>query len=88
MINLIFVTKTRALYMIVIKERTILWNDQQSGLHQLYPTPDIYAIKVGGKPTEEELKEYNMCKTEKELAAFCIRDATQNGSKLIKMQEK
>ena len=52
----------------------------------LYPTPSPKALKVGGKPSIEDLKEYAMCKTEDELVAFIIRDCKINGAKLIKKE--
>ena len=74
--------------MVSIKEKQIFWNDQKSGVHELWPTPDMYALRIGGLPTEEEVKEYEMCKSEKELAAFCIRDCAKKGIKLVRMDEK
>jgi hypothetical protein len=84
-INLIFQVQAKV-FMIRIDGKSIYWNDEKSGLHRLYPTPDIVAVRMGGKPTEQELKEYNLCKTEDELASFIIRDCLQKGFKLIKRE--
>lgn len=85
--NLIFTAGTKLL-MIRISNHDIFWNDAKNGLHRLYPTPDEYAVRMGGQPTREELAEYNMCKTEQELAAFCIRDCQRKGIKLVKVESK
>jgi len=74
-------------FMILISGREIFWNDCRSGIHKLYPTPSKEAIHLFGRPTKEEVEEYKMCKNEKELSAFCIRDAKKVGAKLIKMEE-
>jgi hypothetical protein len=82
--NLIFATG-RELFMIRIDGSEIFWNDKKSGIHRLYPTPDRFALRMGGSPTPQELEEYNMCKTEDELASFCIRDCESKGLKLVRV---
>lgn len=84
--NLVFIVGGRQLFMIRISGRDIFWNDKLSGLQMLYPTPSAKALKMGGKPTAQELEEYNMCKTEEELASFVIRDCKKKGAKLIKRE--
>lgn len=86
-INAIFLAGARNLFMIRIDGKKIFINEAKAGVHELYPNPDAYALRIGGKPTKEEIEEYNMCKTEKELLAFCIRDCQAKGAKLIKTQE-
>lgn len=72
--------------MIRIDGREIFYNDKLSGLQKLLPTPSKFALKMGGKPTKEELEEYNMCKTEEELSSFVIRDCKRKNAKLIKRE--
>jgi len=85
-INLVFIAGGREIFMIRIDGRDIFWNDKKSGLQMLYPTPSKFALKLGGKPSNEDLKEYNLCKTEEELASFVIRDCKKNNAKLIKRE--
>lgn len=75
------------MFMIVIRGREIYYNDKINKLQMIYPTPSEKAIELSGKPTEEEVKEYELCKTEKELASFVIKDCLKSGAKLIKMEE-
>lgn len=86
MIRLVFLAGQNKVFMILIKNREIYYNDQMSGVQMLYPTPSKRAIELGGEPSKEDMEEYNMCKTESELMAFVIRDANKTGSKLIKHQ--
>ncbi len=85
-INLVFIAGGRNIFMIRISGRDIFWNDKLSGVHMLYPTPSEKALKMGGEPSKEDLEEYNMCKTEEELASFVIRDCKRKGAKLIKKE--
>ncbi len=85
-IRLVFLAGGRSLFMIVIRNKEIYYNDQLSGVQMLYPTPSKRAIELGGEPSKEDMKEYNMCKTEEELMAFVIRDCKKSGSKLIKKE--
>ena len=87
MIRLIF-QATNQVFMIIIDKNKILWNDSKVGIQELYPNPSPTAIKMGGVPTEEELKEYKMCKTDEELAAFCMRDCRKKGCRLIREDVK
>lgn len=84
-INLIFLARN-GVFMLRIKGREIYYNDKISGVQMLYPNPSKKALSMGGPPTKAELEEYNMCKTEDELIAFCIRDAKKSGAKLIKKE--
>jgi hypothetical protein len=84
-INLIFLIANKV-FMIRVINRDVFWNDQLSGLQMLYPTPSKKALEVGGMPSEQDMKEYNMCKTEDELAAFIIRDCKLKGIRLIKRE--
>lgn len=70
--------------MLRVDGRNIYYNDKVSGLNMLYPTPSKKALQMGGRPSKDEQKEYDMCKTEAELVAFCIRDAKKSGARLIK----
>jgi hypothetical protein len=87
-INAIFLAGARNIFMIRIDGRKIFINEAKSGVHELYPNPDEYVLRIGGRPTPQEIEEYNMCKTEKELLAFCIRDCESKNCKLIKVDEK
>ena len=81
--RLIFQIKNKA-FMIIISNKEIYYNDERSKVQMLYPIPSPKAIQMGGKPTEEEIKEYEMCKTEDELVSFVIRDCLKKGARLIK----
>ena len=72
--------------MITIRDKNIYYNDNIHKVQELYPNPSHLSIKINGKPTREELMEYNMCKNEDELASFCIRDANKVGARLIKKE--
>lgn len=85
-INLVF-TISGKVFMIRINGRDIYWNDKKSGLQMLYPTPSKKAIRIGNSPTKEDMAEYEMCKTEKELSSFVVRDCKKSGAKLIKREE-
>lgn len=85
-VNLIFLVGIKDLFMIRIEGKSIYWNDKKSGLQMLYPNPSKTALRIGGKPTKEEVKEYNMCKTEAEIEAFVVRDCKLKGAKLIKRE--
>lgn len=87
MIRLIFQASNQV-FMIVIDNNKIFWNDSKVGIQELYPNASPTAIKMGGLPTEEELKLYNMCKTEEELASLCMKDAREKGCRLIKQEKK
>jgi hypothetical protein len=82
-INLIFIARN-GIFMLRVDGRKIYYNDKINGLNMLYPTPSKKALQMGGAPTKDEIKEYEMCKTEAELASFCIRDAKKSGARLIK----
>lgn len=84
-INLIFLIRN-ALFMVRIDGKDIYWNDKINGLQMLFPKPSDKALKVGGPLTKDQLNEYNMCKTEDELASFVIKDAKSYGAKLIKRE--
>jgi hypothetical protein len=85
-IRLVFLAGGRSLFMIVVRNRDIFYNDVTNGVQQLYPNQSAKALSLFGPPTPEEIEEYNMCKTEDELAAFCIRDAKKSHAKLIKKE--
>lgn len=82
-INLIFRVGMKV-FMVRIVGRKIFYNDPQQGLHEMYPNPDETSLRMAGKPTPQEMREYEMCKTEDELAAFVIRDCKKAGASLYK----
>lgn len=84
-IRLVFLAKNK-LFMIAIEGRKIIYNDSIQKLQELYPNPSKKALRLFGPPTKEELAEYNMCKTEKELMSFVIKDCKKAGAKLIKKE--
>jgi len=86
-INLIFLAGGRKIFMVRISGREIYYNDSIQGVLMLYPNPSEKVLKMFGPPTKEDLQEYEMCKDEKELMAFIIRDCKKSGAKLIKMEE-
>ena len=87
MIKLIFMVGMGKVFMIVIKGKEVYYNDPIQKLQMLFPNPSEASLKINGPPTEQEIKEYSMCKTEDELAAFCIRDVRLKGGRLIKKEK-
>jgi hypothetical protein len=85
--RLIFIIKNK-LFMIIVKEREIYYNDENVKVQMLYPNPSPKAIQMGGKPTKEEIEEYNMCKNEEEAVSFIIRDCLSKGARLIKQEKE
>lgn len=76
MINLIFSIRNQ-LFMIAIRDRKIFYTDKN------IKTPQEFIPQ-----TLEERKEYDMCKTEDELASFVIKDCLKTGATLIKREIK
>ena len=85
-IKLIF-TIQNEVFMIFIKGKEVYYNDPIQKLQMLFPNPSEISLKINGPPTEKEMAEYNVCKTEDELAAFCIRDVRLKGGRLIKKEK-
>lgn len=83
-IRLVFLVGNGKIFVIQIRNREIYYADKISGVQMLYPTPSKAVLRTSGEPTEEDIKEYNMCKTEEELMAFVIRDVKKMGGRLIK----
>lgn len=72
------------LFMIIVNGKEIYYNDARTKVQMLYPNPSPIAIQMGGKPTKEEIEEYEMCKTEDEICSFVIRDCTSKGARLVR----
>lgn len=87
MANLIFTIRNQ-IFMIVVKGKEIYYNDKRIGVQMLYPNPSPVTIRMSGRPSPEELREYNMCQTEDELISFVVRDCTKKGAILIRRDEK
>jgi hypothetical protein len=83
MINLIFQAGPQ-LFMIVIKEGKVFWNDEKFGIQELYPNPSPKAIEMGGQPTPKEIREYQSCKTDNELSSIIMRDCRLKGARYIR----
>lgn len=75
MVNLIFMIRNE-IFMIAIRGMKIFYTDRNIKIPQEF-IPQ----------TDEEMKEYKMCKNEKELESFVIRDCTKQGAKLIRRDE-
>jgi hypothetical protein len=42
---------------------------------------------MGGLPSPDDLKEYNMCQTEDQLVSFIVRDCMRRGARLVRRDD-